>query len=85
MIDHKVLKIKKEHRPFVREQSVFADWKPDTSDRVDKCVTKDEMEMKLHKLMNDSEVKRIKHFFHQNYAIMKELRMGAIAFFNEPH
>ena len=84
MIDNKVLRIKKEHVPFIRERSVFKEWEPDSHKKIVECVNKDEMDMKLHKFMSSSDVNQIKAFLMQHYYSMKELRMGAIAFFGDP-
>ena len=76
----KQLKLRDINLNFIRSKSVFADWREDNSDTVMKCLQHDFEQWKVNKFVKDSkDLLAIKSFFEDNFALIKEIRVGSIA------
>ena len=81
----KIMKLHSGKQIFKKHQSVFREWKPDTSDTVDKCLNHDFDVWKVMKFVKDSkDLNAVKHFITDKFTELKELRVGAIAISQNP-
>ena len=69
---------------FQKPFSVFADWKEDSTEVIDKCLQHDFGRWKLDFVRNPTDLMAIKQFFKDQFSRIKEVRMGTIALGN-PH
>lgn len=81
----KQLKLDAEACLFVKETSVFKDWTADNNEVVINCLHHDFERWKVKKLVKDSrDLHQIKIFLKDNFARLKEVRMGIIAEGGDP-
>ena len=65
---------------------MFANWHSDTSDVIQKALQHDFELWKVGKFVKDSkDLAGVKNFFEEHFAIIKEIRIGAIASSLEPY
>lgn len=65
---------------FVKENSVFADWRTDTRDVIEKVLENDMNHWKVNKFVKTpQDQKNIYVYIRDNFKQIKEIRMGTIA------
>ena len=80
VLDAKCLTLNPATGPFKKQTSVFADWKADTHDTVDRTVQLDCDRWGVRTLVPDQkDLQAIKQLIADHYAELKEVRIGAIA------
>ena len=80
LLVRKQLKLRDRDLNFNFSKSVFADWRVDNPDTVMKCLQHDFEQWKVYKFVRDiKDLTAIKSFFEENFALIKEIRVGSIA------
>lgn len=60
--------------------SIFSDWQEDTPEIVDRCLSHDFKHWRAGRVVLEKpDLNMIKNFIRDNFAAIKEVRMGAIA------
>ena len=79
-LDSKCLNLDAATGPFKKHTSVFADWKADTHDAVERTVQLDCDRWGVRKLVPDAkDLQAVKQLIVEHFAALKEVRVGAIA------
>ena len=70
---------------FELHNSVFQEWRMDTRDTIDKCLERDFAFWKMNRQIKDTkDLDAVKQFFKDNFAVLKEIRIGVIAKSGDP-
>ena len=77
---HKQHRLNEENTKFIKSKSVFAEWKEDSYEVIERCLAHDFDHWKIGRFIKDTKDQdNVKNFIRENFHQLKELRAGAIA------